>query len=232
LIICRHVLEHLWHPRDLIMTVREAVGDRDELMVYFEVPNGDFILREQAFWELHYQHVSYFTKSSLTQLFTECGFEAREVRENFGDQYLGIQAYATADSVVANANSPGGEHTGTAALDRASCGGAFRARVAKWQDHIKRLGAIGQFVVAWGAGAKAVTFLSIVDPAGDVISHVVDVNPRKVGRFTPGSAREIIAPRALQELRPDVILVMNGIYKDEIGATVHALGLDPVFLVV
>ncbi len=232
LIICRHVLEHCWDPRDLIMTVREAVGERRGLLVYFEVPNGDFILREQAFWELHYQHCSYFTTSSLAKLFMDCGFEVREIQENFGGQYLGIQAYAAvADSVAASPNCRGHKQAGTAILDRVSFDTAFRARVAYWRDNVERLAANGQRVVAWGAGAKAVTFLSIVDPVG-IISHVVDVNPRKTGRFMPGSGREIIAAGALQELRPDVILVMNGIYKDEIGSAVRALDLDPVLFVV
>jgi hypothetical protein len=85
-------------------------------------------------------------------------------------------------------------------------------------------------VVAWGAGAKAVTFLNIVDP-GDVISHVVDINPRKTGRFVPGSGQEIVEPNALRELRPQMILLMNAIYRDEIGSAVRALGLDPIFSV-
>src|ERR1700730_14228822 len=37
LIVCRHVLEHFWEPRSLIDTVRQAVGDRKDLVVYFEV---------------------------------------------------------------------------------------------------------------------------------------------------------------------------------------------------
>ena len=90
IIICRHVLEHFWGARDLIKIVRQAVGERRDIVVYFEVPNGDFILREQAVWEFHYQHVSYFTKTSLTKLFTECGFEVREVQESFEGQFLGI----------------------------------------------------------------------------------------------------------------------------------------------
>jgi hypothetical protein len=39
------------------------------LIVYFEVPNGGYILRDQACWELIYQHFSYFTERSLVTLF-------------------------------------------------------------------------------------------------------------------------------------------------------------------
>ena len=84
---------------------------------------------------------------------------------------------------------------------------------------------------AWGAGAKAVTFLNIIDPAGDCITHIVDVSPRKTGRFVPGSGQEIVEPSALRELSPDVLILMNAVYRDEIRAAVRALGLDPIFLV-
>jgi hypothetical protein len=230
IIICRHVLEHFWGACDLIRTVRQAVGERRDLGVYFEVPNGDFILRERAFWEFHYQHVSYFTKTSFTKLFTRCGFEVCEVQENFEGQFLGLQARVAAHEVTSNQNTREDRERAAAASCRAF-GTAFRARAASWLDHLGLLRANGQRAVAWGAGAKAVTFLNIVDPAGDVISHIVDVNPRKTGRFVPGSGQEIVEPNALRELNPEVIVLMNAIYRDEIGSAVRALGLDPIFLI-
>jgi C-methyltransferase C-terminal domain/Methyltransferase domain len=231
LIICRHVLEHCWEPRGIITTVRQAIGDRRDLVVYFEVPNGDFILREQAFWDFCYQHCSYFTKTSLTKMFIEHGFEVREVREDFGGQFLAIEAGAAADDIAANGYTLREGEEATAAASWQAFGADFNARAASWRDNLERLRAEGQRVIAWGAGAKAVTFLNIVDPAGDAISHIVDINPRKMGCFVSSSGQEIVAPNALQELRPKVILLMNAIYRDEIGSAVRALGLDPLFLV-
>jgi hypothetical protein len=49
---------------------------------------------------------------------------------------------------------------------------------------------------------KATTFLNIVDPAGSPISHIIDINPRKAGRFVPGSGQEIVPPSTLSELHP------------------------------
>jgi hypothetical protein len=43
----------------------------------------------------------------------------------------------------------------------------------------------------WGEGG---TFLNVVDPAGAVISHVVDVNPRKTGRFIGGLRKKLSSP--------------------------------------
>lgn len=228
IIICRHVLEHIWSPRDLIDTVREAVGDRPEIVMYFEMPNGDFILKEQAIWELHYQHCSYFTKTSLVELFNRCGLGIRDIRESFGRQFLAITTNVPKSARISNletADKPEIElYEGF--------GAAFRERVSHWQNQLDHFRADGKRVVAWGAGAKAVTFLNIVRPASDVISHVIDINPRKAETFIPGAGQEVVAANVLQELHPEVILLMNGIYQSEIISMVHELGLDPVILVV
>jgi hypothetical protein len=71
----------------------------------------------------------------------------------------------------------------------------------------------------------------MVDPTRDIISHIIDLNPRKSGCFVPGTGHEIVEPRALQELRPDEVLIMNAIYRDEINSMLLALGLDPIVLV-
>src|SRR5262249_55425961 len=134
LIVCRHVLEHFSHPRSLIETVRKAVADRNDLFVYFEVPNGNFILREQAVWEFIYQHCSYFTKRSLITLFSEFGFNARNVRERFGDQFLTVEASVASDNPALRHSTA--EEPRTSALCEA-LGPAFRAHVAKWSDFLE-----------------------------------------------------------------------------------------------
>jgi hypothetical protein len=205
------------------------------VVVYFEVPSGNFILRKQACWEFIYQHCSYFTERSLVTLFAECGFEARDVQERFGGQFLTIEARAVSDDAAANKN-PRGEREATPALEVTAglcqgLGPAFSACVANWSNYLEQQRINGRRIIAWGAGAKAVTFLNIADPAGSAISHVVDVNPRKAGRFIAGSGQEIIEPSAVRELHPEVIVLMNPIYREEICSAVRALGLDPEFLV-
>ncbi len=229
LIICRHVLEHFSKPRELIVTVREAVGNRRDLVVYFEVPNGNFILHKQAYWEFIYQHPSYFTARSLVRLFAECGFQARDVQERFGAQFLTIEACPLLEGAAAKGHA-GTTREATAAACEAIAP-VFDACVTRWSNYLEQQRVARRRIILWGAGAKAVTFLNIVDPAGAVISHVVDVNPRKTGRFIGGSGQEIVEPSAVRELRPDAIVLMNPIYREEVGSTLRALGLEPELLV-
>ena len=105
---------------------------------------------------------------------------------------------------------------------------AFVARLedtrALW---LRRLGGAydrGEVVAMWGAGSKGVGFLAAL---GEVrgISCVVDVNPAKHGMFMPGTGHEIVAPAALVDLDPDLVVVMNPAYENEIRATLADLGV-------
>jgi hypothetical protein len=229
IIICRHVLEHLSAPGELVTSVRRAVGKHPDIAVYFEVPNGDYIFGERAFWEFHYQHCSYFTAQSLSRLFESRGFRTRALWSSFGDQYLSIEAVVAEDGTTGEPMP-----RRTALLDagaRTYFSTSLQNQTKAWGDRLASLRAKGRRIIAWGAGAKAVTFLNIVDPQGEAISHIVDINPRKTGSFVPGAGQEIVPPNAVQTLRPDMIVLMNGIYRDEITASVAALGLHPEFVV-
>jgi hypothetical protein len=55
---------------------------------------------------------------------------------------------------------------------------------------------------------------------------VVDVNPRKQGTFIAGTGHPVVAPEALRAIQPDVVVVMNDIYRQEIGDMLAALGIE------
>ncbi len=59
----------------------------------------------------------------------------------------------------------------------------------------------------------------------------MDVNPRKQGRYVPGTGQRITAPDSLvgQDLR--AIVVMNPVYSAEIERTLRELGIDAEVLV-
>ena len=117
-----------------------------------------------------------------------CGFRVRDIHESFGGPFLAMKASAAPDGVVSNGYSSYQSKATTAALGR-TLDAAFSARVASWQDRLRQLNDKEQRIVAWGAGAKATTFMNIVDPVGSVISHVIDINARKGRRFVPGSGQ-------------------------------------------
>jgi len=223
--ICgRHVLEHLADPPDLLVDIRKALPRITRSYGYFEVPNADFLFEGGSVWDIIYAHASYFSRTSLVNLFENAGFEVLRAEPYFDNQFLGID-FCTANDhpqEMLPVLPPPGLLPSVARLPK-----LYKNTVAYWTEKVKNLSAAGCRVVVWGGGAKCVSFLQAV--AGTCsIPYVVDINPRKHRQFVPGSGAEIVPPEFLTQFRPDVVIVMNPIYRNEIQATLDGLGLRSV----
>jgi SAM-dependent methyltransferase len=75
----------------------------------------------------------------------------------------------------------------------------------------------GSTIAGYGAPGKGNTLLNYCGIRTDLIDFLVDRNPYKHGRFTPGTHIPIFPPERLDEARPDVILIMPWNLRDEIG---------------
>ena len=53
----------------------------------------------------------------------------------------------------------------------------------------------------------------------------MDINPYRQGHYMPTTAHRIIAPEALLEISPGLVIAMNRMYTDEITDSVRKLGL-------
>jgi hypothetical protein len=74
-----------------------------------------------------------------------------------------------------------------------------------------------------------VSFLSAIG-GGEAVSHVVDINPHRQGRFMVGTGHPIVGPAALREARPTTVVVMNPIYRQEVADLLAGLDLRPELL--
>ena len=59
------------------------------------------------------------------------------------------------------------------------------------------------------------------------IEYVVDINPHKQGKYIAGTGQKIIAPELLTDYQPDLVIIMNPIYKHEIQKMLEELKLYP-----
>ena len=56
------------------------MSEQNPTLVFFEVPDTMRILREGAFWDIYYEHCSYFTPGSLARRFRRTGFDINELK--------------------------------------------------------------------------------------------------------------------------------------------------------
>ena len=101
--------------------------------------------------------------------------------------------------------------------------------IADWKARFDQMRRSGQQAVVWGAGSKGTTFINILR-GHHQIQYVVDINPHKQGNYISGTGQKILAPEALLEVRPDFLILMNPIYRDEVERIVARLGLAPRLL--
>jgi len=224
-VCCRHVLEHVADPLSFLKTVRRAVGERPGTVIFFEVPNALYTLRQLGVWDVIYEHCSYFTAESLLRLFCRAGFEPFEVAEQYGGQFLTIEARPQTGTRPAAPIAPAPDFPDVAGLV-GEFDAAFAAKVAFWRSTLGSLRRRDVRPVVWGAGSKGVTFLNVLGLDYPQVEYVVDISPRKTGRFVPGTAQQIVPPDFLREYRPDPIIVMNPIYQAEIGEILAGMSLD------
>jgi SAM-dependent methyltransferase len=219
---CRHTLEHIHPTGEFIAHLRRVVGNNRDCLVFFEVPDVERVLRECAFWDIYYEHCSYFSLGSLARVFRANAFEVVELEKDFDDQYLLIVARPAEGPTRARLPQEDDVATIAAEVERFATG--VQTRIADLRRQVEDVAAGGGRVAIWGSGSKCVSFLSTVGVADDV-SAVIDINPYRQGKFLAGSVKQVVAPEHLRELPVDLILVMNPIYTDEIRAQVDALGV-------
>lgn len=228
LIVCRHVLEHIADPLHFLTELRAWIGAARPAL-FFEVPNALYTLRDRGIWDIIYEHPNYFTPPSLTHCFVQAGFDVQRVAERYNSQFLILEAL------------PAAHHSGDApplCIEPAQIESLvhdfahiYHGTVAEWRGRLAQLRADGARVVIWGAGSKGVTFLNVMQTA-EIIAYAVDINPRKHGLYIAGTGQRIVAPDFLCHYQPDIVLVMNPAYADEIRATVAELAIQPTLMLV
>lgn len=74
----------------------------------------------------------------------------------------------------------------------------------------------GHSVAAYGAAAKGNTLLNFCGIDTDMIDYVVDLNPLKVGKLTPGTHIPVRSVETIERDRPDYVLLLAWNFAPEI----------------
>ncbi|MBF0176573.1 MAG: methyltransferase domain-containing protein [Magnetococcales bacterium] len=191
-------LEHMPDPRTSLRGMAHNLVPHGVGLV--EVPNLDMILRHKLFSEFIRDHLTYFTRATLTNLLAMCSFEVIDCQEVWHDYIL---------SATVRKRSP----TDVSSL-------------IQHREHIHRDihqyldGFMPRRVAVWGAGHQALAILSLVR-IQDRIRYVVDSAPFKQGRFTPATHLPIVAPQHLLADPVDGIIVMAAAYSDEVAKRIQ-----------
>lgn len=219
IIVLRHVLEHIPQPHKFLNLLSNIFGSAD---IYIEVPESEWIFKNQAFFDITYEHVNYFTPNSLSNLFLSTKLHGLM----FGDQYqFVIGSLDDLDSDFSQAyDSDNWELL------------YFEGMFPELTDIIDNIDvkSEGRSIYIWGGATKGVLFchhLNRIKPS--VISRtsgVIDINPMKQGKFMPSTHLPIIDVDAFSKnaVGNELVIIMNPNYKQEIEDEIKSRGFNDI----
>lgn len=224
LLCCKMTLEHISDACGFLGMVQRSVRDAPDTVIFFQVPDVLRILEETAFWDIYYEHCSYYSAGSLARLFRRSGFDVLDVGREYGGQYLTIEGRPSNGSQHAPLPQENDLDQISGLVSRFAA--ELSERVAQWRDQLCRYHKQGRRIVIWGSGSKGVAFLTTLNTPGTV-EYVVDINPNKHGHYMAKTGQKIVGPAFLRDYRPDLVVVMNPVYRKEIIVQLQCLDLAP-----
>jgi SAM-dependent methyltransferase len=224
LVITRHLMEHVPKVGEFLSWLHQSVLATPGSALFTEVPDASRVLAEGAFWDVYYEHCSYWTLGSLARALRTAGFTVDWLQTAFQDQYLLAGARSGSEAMAPFRDEDTPSQVATLVEDFAIKAEDGRSR---WRE---RIDVIGEDAVAiWGGASKAIAFVSAL---GLNNVTVVDINPYKQGKWLPGVAVEVRSPSVLADTAPELVIPMNPIYLEEITTDLRNMGLRPQVLAV
>jgi Methyltransferase domain/C-methyltransferase C-terminal domain len=220
-VICKMTLEHIAKPVAMLKQIAELASRSRQCGIFVQVPNAGAIFSLGGFWDIYYEHCNYFTVNTLSHALRRAGLEPVTITPAFTDQY--ILAYARHAAGCGNVAAALEVQSELTRFER-FCGAAAR-QCEEWRDKIRRWTTAGEQIMLWGAGSKAVAFVSFTHAEGHLLA-AIDINPRKSNTFLPGSGVPVLSPNQAKTCEGTIIILLNPVYRAEVARECSRLGID------
>ena len=220
LLLGNNVLAHVPDINDFVAGMKIALKEGGTITIEF--PHLLKLIELNQWDTIYHEHFSYLSFSTVARIFAAHGlrlFDVEEIPTHGGSlRVFGCHAddsrerSAAAGELLEEELAAGLEELGTY-LD-------YGARVIEDKRQILsfliELKAAGNSIAGYGAAAKGNTLLNYCGVGRDFLDFTCDANPGKQGHLLPGTHVPILAPDAIRERRPDVVLILPWNIKDEI----------------
>ena len=222
LVVANNVYAHIPDVLGFSRGLRALVAD--DGWVSIEVQHLLNLVALAQFDTIYHEHFQYYTVASAATALATAGLRVVDV-ETIPTHGGSIRLWARPDGIagapsarvvdVLAAESDTGLHDVTGYI-------GLRARVERRRQDLLRFlldcRAEGKRVVGYGAPGKGNTLLNYCGIRTDLIEYLVDRNPYKHGKFTPGTRLPVHPVERLDKDRPDVIVVLPWNLETEITA--------------
>lgn len=188
-----------------------------------EFPHLLQLMQQNQFDTIYHEHFSYFSLHTTQKIFAAHGMRVFDVDElwSHGGSLRVFACREDATHVRTDAVGELVAREDAAELSLLDGYTQFEEQVRETKRSLleflitqKRA---GSRIVGYGAPGKGNTLLNYCGIREDLVEFTVDRNPYKHGRFLPGTHIPIHSPEALDEARPDLVLILPWNLREEIS---------------
>jgi hypothetical protein len=191
-------------------------------VITLEFPHLEHLINKNQFDTIYHEHFSYFSLVTIHRLAEKHGLKVFDV-EHLSTHGGSLRVYLCragashavsprVDALLAHERKIGFEDIGSYTR--------FSARVHQTKRQLMsfliRCKERGAKLCGYGAPGKGNTLLNYCGIGTDFLDFTVDLNPYKHGRYTPGMHIPIYPVSAIDDARPDYLLILPWNLKEEI----------------
>ena len=199
-------------------------------IITLEFPHLLRLMDEAQFDTIYHEHFSYLSLLTVQRIFAHHEltiFDVDELPTHGGSlRIFGRHAENTTHKTTPRVEAVLTKER-AAGLDRLDAYRHFAEKVKRVKcDVLQFLIAArreGKTVVGYGAPAKGNTLLNYCGIGPELLSFTVDRSPHKQGHYLPGTRIPIYTPEAIEQARPDYVLILPWNLKDEITEQMKAI---------
>jgi hypothetical protein len=198
-------------------------------VITLEFPHLLRLMDEAQFDTIYHEHFSYLSLLTVQKIFAHHGltiFDVEELPTHGGSlRIFGRHAESTrqitprVETVLTKERAAG--------LERLDAYRHFAEKVKRVKYDVLQFlidaRREGKSVAGYGAPAKGNTLLNYCGIGPELLSFTVDRSPHKQGHYLPGTRIPIYKPEAIEQARPDYVLILPWNLKEEITEQMKAI---------
>lgn len=212
MVVSRHTLEHVFEPIEFLKGI-DIVLDKEGIAV-IEVPYLCAQMMNNQFQSMAYQHITFFTVSSMRIMLNNSGLDLLDVEFSPMDAGAMIVYVKKTNKKMANTNRLNQILSYEKSFELDSPKGydcffrKFETQKKYVRNHFTNLAAKSHKIFAYGAGGKGQAMLNMLGLAADIIPNVIDDTPGHKGKFVPGTGNCVISSRD-PKLKDDITIFIT-----------------------